>query len=1830
MALKLPKNAVFKLLAGLFLLGGLTPLATYAQNARYDNIALTRGGFPAAGATVAVCSQPAVTTTAPCTPLVNLCSSLTDLVCNQPNPTTADGLGNYHFYIVPGTYTIQVYGSGFLTQVLPDQGIGTGGGGGGGGTPALPFNCLQKNLAGVFGAANVCESGTTLAIGDDPIFTGPNPWPDIRSFGARLVNPAIPPATPGITAACVSGNTAITLSSASSFVNGDGVDIWNCGASPALSTPAAPTVTPSVASGPTGSGMVVNSPACATAYQYQIVAVAFGGGYTPAGTAGTTSTGCALGSQSVNITSLSKTANVVTVLTASAHALSVGSHINVQNTTDSTNFGGWYIVATVPDNTHFTYLTPSDTRAGGGATATGGTVKWFNANHVTWAAVPNTNFYLIFGRTGGSMAQVGVSKLQDVANSITDPTWDDFGATMMGTPVFQTGRFPLTPPVSGANNDLVTTIFSGGGTPNLFLNAAPSVTLGSQTILVDAAPAMLAATGNFYIPYTNIVFGTIVVNSFVDLTLQGTGILQQGSLTINSTIKLGTNAQWTSVLPSKFSLPSFANSGGAAITMGTSVPGIFQGGSTQSTLLLSGLNITNQNNAIGTVIDNSGGLRIENVNFGGTGGAEAMTMPLLVRNLTFQSHFSNVTMLGAQSGNSTTPLFFCNSCATVDMDLVNFSGRGIFFNGVGFRIKRGRKQGGTAPLLQFATLSNAAIVGSVIPVSFVFDSAIEDYELDTDPQPLVANVTPTNSGTSPRGISILRGEPVPSADSGGFLPMFSGPAFPGVFDVSPFALVNQSNSTANFNIFGSYGSNTNGHPVYGTSANSPTLAQTNIAENLNISAQNDLTLAFIVPTPVATLTTTCPTSVPTAGAYKWQIAVMGPNGTMSLPSNASGSLTLNGTTQCGALAWSYVQGNEGYKVFVSVNGGGFSQLFAGLCNSFNVNVLAEGCTDNTGTGSGGAPTLNGTGPVALYPNLIATPQVFFGSNAASNYFHSVWSGNFLTAHRAVTIPDASGTAAILTGALTTTHCVQITITAGTPTLTDSGVACFTGTINTGTLGSVPWYSFSGTNNILSPVPGPTVNGFQVFGEQIVASTPVQPTFALLGVPVQAISGNLTLDYTMRANYMKQSGGTTATLTLPQITGATASNYPFVTQNGNSGATTLQANAADKIDGSATGGTQTIPPSYAAFTYQDSSIAPGNWWTLRIPTIAALIGSSTKIASAGYTIPGSLKCVELDSSGNLQIAGINAPCGSGGSSDNLCTNNPAPGAYTPTNVAGATDCLTAGTYTLPTSVTTISSNNVRIIALTPGATIARGSAASGLKFTGNQSGVRGATMDDGAFTSTAMFIEYTGTDNFFEDLIFQNPSATSSSFPTIGATGSATRGSIRRNKALGAWVDPFITVNYAAVGSGTINGIVIDANEVYNFAPTSAQAAIGGQQTSGSTLTNTSITNNKVTGTTANARNFWFLGQAAAQNAAMSGWIITGNQSNATAGVQETMKLFGPAYGTMYGNTFNLSGTPGSPACNMGDFYNFDRAECEILSTAGSVHGMKCTDCQYNNFSVVVDKQGGSNACFLGDAQSNPFSENTIKTICHMTANAIGVEIKASIAGKASDHNAIVDSDIFCNGNASTTGVLFDIASTATGTMNSLRSTHFHNCGGAGSVDINVNNANMSKTYIGPDNTFDTANDTSILTDSGTDTIIAGNPQRKVLAAQYTNSTTTPSNVSGMSFFIGKGQVLTVTCHLYYQAAATGGLNVQWTGPASPTAVIYGLSNPISITGTDNDVATAYSTLIGNVVSTATTNFDATLSFSTTNGTTAGTIQLQAASSAAAQLQIQANSYCAAN
>jgi len=158
------------------------------------------------------------------------------------------------------------------------------------------------------------------------------------------------------------------------------------------------------------------------------------------------------------------------------------------------------------------------------------------------------------------------------------------------------------------------------------------------------------------------------------------------------------------------------------------------------------------------------------------------------------------------------------------------------------------------------------------------------------------------------------------------------------------------------------------------------------------------------------------------------------------------------------------------------------------------------------------------------------------------------------------------------------------------------------------------------------------------------------------------------------------------------------------------------------------------------------------------------------------------------------------------------------------------------------------------------------------------------------------------------------------------------------------------------------------------------------------------------------------------------------------------------------------------------------------------------------------------------------------------------------------------------------------------------------------------------------------NNTTLASTAYADAAVAARVQVIQLTSQYTNSTNSFTNVTGgntLAFTAAANTKYVGTCHLYYQAATTaGGLQIQFTGPASPTGLMISIIDPKSATTFVTGTSTTYSNSLGGAVTTATTNFEALVSIALQNGANAGTVNLQAADIAnAVQLQIQIGSYC---
>ena len=236
----------------LLALSAVAPPRVRAQGSRKDDIALGPRGTPLAGASVAICTQPAVTTTAPCSPLATLYSNAA-LTQALANPITTDGLGNYNFYATPGKYTIQIYGPSVTTKVVPDVILPS--------DPSSPTFASVTTTSGISAfslslSGNLTVGGNTavtgtFTVGGAPVpstnqdlqwsanqrFKGPIPYRDISAFGPPGGCPQLyymsPPA-----GTISSGSHTLTISGgAYTATNGCGVAVYGAGPNSSLATP---------------------------------------------------------------------------------------------------------------------------------------------------------------------------------------------------------------------------------------------------------------------------------------------------------------------------------------------------------------------------------------------------------------------------------------------------------------------------------------------------------------------------------------------------------------------------------------------------------------------------------------------------------------------------------------------------------------------------------------------------------------------------------------------------------------------------------------------------------------------------------------------------------------------------------------------------------------------------------------------------------------------------------------------------------------------------------------------------------------------------------------------------------------------------------------------------------------------------------------------------------------------------------------------------------------------------------------------------------------------------------------------------------------------------------------------------------------------------------------------------------------------------------------------------------------------------------------------------------------------------------------------------------
>jgi hypothetical protein len=404
------------------------------------------------------------------------------------------------------------------------------------------------------------ESSGHLTIRNNVHMGGPDPLGvDATLYGVREI--FVPGGLPVMTCSITAGSYTATCPSTTGFRVGDGINFLNAGATNTMATPSQPTVTPTVSTAGTFTGLVRAGPIGGTTYNYCIMGWDVGGGHTACSPVGSTTVGQAsLGRQTATINTIALANDVVTVNTTTSHGYpspcsAPCGEVYISGTQNEHQFFGRYEVGSAADATHFTFQSHLDTRDGASpATYNGGSVVWFNQNHiVAHGTVAGNNLYAVYGRAGASLNFIGVMLPQlgnlNQISDVTYLTFDDYGSTMTTPPNIQP-YIPSAAAVTATNDNLITKITKiEGTTVTLSDQAINSVSSGSVLFdntapFNDAVTASKASSGStVYFPTTTGSNYSYVFRSVVNLQ-NNTRYVQSGYVSFYDMVHVAASVQW--------------------------------------------------------------------------------------------------------------------------------------------------------------------------------------------------------------------------------------------------------------------------------------------------------------------------------------------------------------------------------------------------------------------------------------------------------------------------------------------------------------------------------------------------------------------------------------------------------------------------------------------------------------------------------------------------------------------------------------------------------------------------------------------------------------------------------------------------------------------------------------------------------------------------------------------------------------------------------------------------------------------------------------------------------------------------------------------------------------------------------------------------------------------------------------------------------------------------------------------------------------------------------------------------------------------------------------
>ena len=402
---------------------------------------------------------------------------------------------------------------------------------------------------------------------------------DVTSYGVRALN--VPMGLPAITCTATAGSKTLTCTSVTGFQVGDGVNVLGAGATNTMTTPLAPTVTPTISTAGTFTGLVrAGRTDGATSYSYCIMGWDSGGGHTACSDVTTIANGQAtLGQRTATISTIQLANDTVTINTTGEHGYPAlcsrpCGFAYVHGTQHENQFHGRYEVLSAPTATSLTYQSQHDTRVGySDAQYTGGTVTWYNQNHIkAQGPLTGNNIYVVYGRSGATLNYLGVMLPQIASLSqATDDTYltfDDYGPTY-GTPPNRPPYVAATSAAAATNDNLLTKITAISGTTVTLRDAAINSAASTSVLFDNTADfndAVWASPGPghtaVYFPYTAGANVAYVFRSRVNLPAL-TRIVQSGAVYFYDEVYTAGGLTWTGSMTTHTcnggGVPSFGN-----------------------------------------------------------------------------------------------------------------------------------------------------------------------------------------------------------------------------------------------------------------------------------------------------------------------------------------------------------------------------------------------------------------------------------------------------------------------------------------------------------------------------------------------------------------------------------------------------------------------------------------------------------------------------------------------------------------------------------------------------------------------------------------------------------------------------------------------------------------------------------------------------------------------------------------------------------------------------------------------------------------------------------------------------------------------------------------------------------------------------------------------------------------------------------------------------------------------------------------------------------------------------------------------------------------------